>query len=94
MPARRRPWARAAEPRAGGIHHRPEPVPHRSDQGGYAWSRDENFTNHSALFYRLHLGRQRTIIDALMTITINPVSRGSKIFDPNAIDVAWKEDLS
>ena len=42
----------------------------------------------------LDLGRRRTIVDALMTITINPVSRGSKIFDPDAIDVTWKEDLS
>jgi hypothetical protein len=30
---------------------------------------------------------------ALMHITINPVSRGSKIFDPDAIPVVWKEDL-
>jgi DNA invertase Pin-like site-specific DNA recombinase len=44
-------------------------------------------------FLGLDLGRRRTIVDALMVITINPVSRGSKVFDPNAIDVAWKEDL-
>jgi site-specific DNA recombinase len=42
----------------------------------------------------LDLGRRRTIVDALMTIAINPVSRGSKIFDAGAIDVVWREDLA
>lgn len=41
-------------------------------------------------FNSLDLGRRRTIVDALMTIAIKPVSRGSKVFDPDAIDVAWK----
>jgi hypothetical protein len=31
-------------------------------------------------------------VDTLMTITILPVGAG-KIFDPDAIDAAWKEDL-
>jgi hypothetical protein len=45
-------------------------------------------------FNGLDLGRQRTIVDALVTITVNPVGKGTaRVFDPDAIDVAWKEDL-
>jgi hypothetical protein len=45
-------------------------------------------------FDRLDLGRQRTIVDALMTITINTVGKGTaRVFDPDAIDVIWKEDV-
>ena len=49
----------------------------------------------------LDLGRRRTIVDALMIITVNPVGRatGPK-FDPDrivngkrAVDVTWKKDL-
>jgi site-specific DNA recombinase len=49
----------------------------------------------------LDLGRRRTIVDALMTITVNPVGKvtGPK-FDPDrivngkrAVDVTWKKDL-
>ena len=42
----------------------------------------------------LDLGRQRTIVDALVTITVQPVGKGrGAVFDPDAIDVVWKEDL-
>jgi hypothetical protein len=52
-------------------------------------------------FAGLDLGRQRTIVDALVTITVNPVGKGTaRVFDPDAIvngrravDVVWKEDL-
>jgi DNA invertase Pin-like site-specific DNA recombinase len=45
-------------------------------------------------FGGLDLGRQRTIVDALMIITINAVGKGGgRVFDPDAIDVVWKEDL-
>jgi DNA invertase Pin-like site-specific DNA recombinase len=47
----------------------------------------------------LDLGRRRTIVDALMIITINPAKRGP-VWDPDAIvngkravDVVWREDL-
>jgi hypothetical protein len=34
------------------------------------------------------------IVDALMTITVNPVGKGTgAVFDPDAIGVAWKVDL-
>ena len=50
-------------------------------------------------FDSLDLGRQRTIVDELMTITINPVGKGTaRVFDPDAIingkraiDVVWKQ---
>jgi DNA invertase Pin-like site-specific DNA recombinase len=51
-------------------------------------------------FDSIDLGRQRTIVDALMIITINPVGKGTPVFDPDAVvngkravDVVWKEDL-
>jgi DNA invertase Pin-like site-specific DNA recombinase len=45
-------------------------------------------------FLGLDLGRQRTIVDALMTITVNPVGKGTgAVFDPDAIDAPWREDL-
>lgn len=51
-----------------------------------------------AAWESLDLGRQRTVVDALMTITINTVGKGSgRVFDPDAIvdgkraiDVQWK----
>jgi DNA invertase Pin-like site-specific DNA recombinase len=45
-------------------------------------------------FGSLDLGRQRTIVDALMVITVLPVGKGTaRVFDPDAIDVVWKADL-
>ena len=45
-------------------------------------------------FDSLDLGRQRTIVDTLMTIRVLPVGKGTgRVFDPAYIDVAWKEDL-
>jgi DNA invertase Pin-like site-specific DNA recombinase len=44
-------------------------------------------------FLGLDLGRQRTIVDALMTITVNPVGKGARVFDPDSIDRPWKKDL-
>jgi DNA invertase Pin-like site-specific DNA recombinase len=42
-------------------------------------------------FIGLDLGRQRTIVDALMTITVNPVGKGTgAVFDPDAIDLPWR----
>lgn len=42
-------------------------------------------------FNRLDLGRRRTIVDALMTITVNPVGKATGgVWDPDAIDVDWK----
>jgi hypothetical protein len=29
----------------------------------------------------------------LMTITVLPVGRGGRVFDPDRVDVVWKEDL-
>lgn len=44
-----------------------------------------------AAFASLDLGRQRTIVDALMTITVNPVGKGTgAVFNPDAIDVVGK----
>lgn len=41
-----------------------------------------------AAFLGLDLGRRRTIVDALMTITVHPVGKGTgAVFDPDAIDV-------
>jgi site-specific DNA recombinase len=52
-------------------------------------------------FAGLDLGRRRTIVDALMVITVNPVGRSTGgVWDPDAIvngkravDVVWREDL-
>jgi DNA invertase Pin-like site-specific DNA recombinase len=42
-------------------------------------------------FLGLDLGRQRTIVDALMTITVRPVGKGTgAVFDPDAIDIRRK----
>lgn len=49
----------------------------------------------------LDLGCRRSIVDALVTIRVNPVGKGTaRVFDPDAIvngkrviDVVWKEDL-
>ena len=39
----------------------------------------------------LDLGRRRAIVDALLAITVNPVGKGTgSVFDPGAIDIAWK----
>lgn len=44
-----------------------------------------------AAFDSLDLGRRRTIVDALMTITVNPVGKGTgRVFDPAYIDIRWK----
>ncbi|MFZ0714788.1 recombinase family protein [Mycobacterium sp.] len=47
----------------------------------------------AAAFGGLGLGRRRTIVDALMTITVLPVGKRARVFDPDYIDVVWKEDL-
>jgi DNA invertase Pin-like site-specific DNA recombinase len=50
--------------------------------------------NVAETFDDLDLGRQRAIVDALMTITIQSVGKGTaRIFDPEAIDVVWKQEL-
>lgn len=42
-------------------------------------------------FAGLSLDRRRAIVDALMTVTVLPVGKGTaRYFDPNAIDVVWK----
>ena len=44
-------------------------------------------------FDKLDLGRKRTIVDALMTITVNPVGRGTgPVFDPDAIDAPYRDE--
>jgi DNA invertase Pin-like site-specific DNA recombinase len=44
-------------------------------------------------FLGLDLGRQRTIVDALMTIRVMPVGKGTgAVFDPDAIDIRRKVD--
>jgi DNA invertase Pin-like site-specific DNA recombinase len=52
----------------------------------------------AAAFDSLDLGRQRTIVDALLEITVNPVGKGARVFDPDsihngrrAIDVRWRQ---
>ncbi|MES3664272.1 hypothetical protein [Mycobacterium intracellulare] len=39
----------------------------------------------------LELGRRRTIIEALMTVTTKPVGKDTaRVFHPEAADVQWK----
>jgi hypothetical protein len=46
-------------------------------------------------FDNLDLGRQRTIVDALLTVSVHPVGKGcGAVFDPDAIHVTWREDLA
>jgi DNA invertase Pin-like site-specific DNA recombinase len=44
-----------------------------------------------AAFDGLDLGRQRTVVDALVEITVLPVGKRARIFDPDYIDVGWKQ---
>jgi DNA invertase Pin-like site-specific DNA recombinase len=44
-----------------------------------------------AAFASLDLGRQRTVVDALMTITVLPVGKGARVFDSDYIDVVPKQ---
>jgi site-specific DNA recombinase len=41
-------------------------------------------------FAGLDLGRQRTIVDALMAPKVNRVGKGGPVFNPDAIDPGWK----
>lgn len=41
-------------------------------------------------FLGLDLGRQRTIVDALVTIKINRSGNTGRVFNPDAIDLEWK----
>jgi DNA invertase Pin-like site-specific DNA recombinase len=42
-------------------------------------------------FTGLDLGRRRTIVDALLTVTVKPVAQRGKLFDRNAIERVWKQ---
>jgi DNA invertase Pin-like site-specific DNA recombinase len=45
-------------------------------------------------FLGLDLGRQRTILAALMAPIVKPVGKGTaRVFDPDAIEPGWKEDV-
>jgi len=39
----------------------------------------------------LTIDRQRTVVDALMTVTLHPVGRGTRTFRPETVGIEWKE---
>jgi site-specific DNA recombinase len=43
-----------------------------------------------ATWRRLDLGRQRSILDALMTVTVMPTGPTGPRFDPSSVQIAWK----
>jgi hypothetical protein len=45
-------------------------------------------------FTGLDLGRRRTIVDALMTVTVKPIGkRTGAVFDESAIDIVWRKPV-
>lgn len=45
-------------------------------------------------FLGLDLGRKRTIVDTLLTVTVLPVGKGTgRVFDPGRILMPWKDDV-
>jgi hypothetical protein len=42
---------------------------------------------------KLSPDRLRAVIDVLMTVTVAPVGKGYRVFNPDRVDVVWKEDL-
>jgi hypothetical protein len=42
---------------------------------------------------KLSPDRLRAMIDVLMTVTVAPVGKGYRVFNPDRVDVVWKEDL-
>jgi site-specific DNA recombinase len=47
-------------------------------------------TDVATVWESLHLDRQRAVISALLTITLQPPGRGKKRFEPDSVRVAWK----
>jgi DNA invertase Pin-like site-specific DNA recombinase len=45
----------------------------------------------AAAFDGLDLGRQRTIVDALVRITVLPVGKRARMFDPDYVNLRWKQ---
>jgi hypothetical protein len=41
---------------------------------------------------KLSPDRLRAMIDVLMTVTVAPVGKGYRVFNPDRVDVVWKED--
>ena len=46
-----------------------------------------------AVWDGLPLDRKRALIDVLMTVTIAPVGRAGRGFDPESVDIAWRTEL-
>ena len=42
---------------------------------------------------KLSPDRLRAVIEVLMTVTVAPVDKGDRVFNPDRVDVVWKEDL-
>lgn len=42
---------------------------------------------------KLSPDRLRAVIEVLMTVTVAPVGKGYRVFNPDRVDVVWKEDL-
>jgi len=42
---------------------------------------------------KLSPDRLRAVIEVLMTVTVSPVGKGDRVFNPDRVDVVWKEDL-
>jgi site-specific DNA recombinase len=49
-----------------------------------------NAVDHSAVWEALDLDRKRSIIDVLMTVTLDSPGRGRHAFDPSTVRIAWK----
>ena len=42
---------------------------------------------------KLSPDRPRAVIDVWMTVTVAPVGKGYRVFNPDRVDVVWKEDM-
>lgn len=40
--------------------------------------------------HALDVDTQRTIVDALVTVTIHPPGRGARVFDPRTVEITWR----
>jgi site-specific DNA recombinase len=44
-----------------------------------------------AVWKRLDLSRKRAILSVLMTVTLHPAGRGARVFDPETVQVEWRD---
>ncbi|WP_281689573.1 recombinase family protein [Pseudonocardia thermophila] len=48
----------------------------------------------AAVWKRLDVGRRRTVIDLLMTVTLHSPGKGKRTFDPSTVQIEWRQRVS